>query len=288
MAASNAAVHRAMREQSLKVPWRDLSEASDQMILWLSYALWVRAVLTAEPALPTWLRDCIEQKCPGFLDSRAEGSDLNKLWLDLSTWAHQHHFSAARDGGWLEAVHFYSGRDPRAEHAWNHWTRSESEWATRTPETYPSFDTWHHEALNYSHDVEYLDAARVSDYIEWEAFAFWARLMAESAAQIPTHLLSILEQRCPGFVDQHLAKITGQAELSTALWRQLLAWIEDHHFAEGEVHDRLEVLRAAARTHLRGERIAAYWAHCSGDAALSKSCPGFEQWLRDADAFVTR
>lgn len=289
-AANSAAVHRAMREQSLKVRWRELSEASDQMISWLSYALWVRAVVSAERALPTWLRDCIEQRSPGFLSSRPQPSDPNALWLDLSAWVDQNQFRAAREGRWLEALHYYSGRDPRAERIWDHWTRTESEWGARTPEAYPSFDTWHHEALSYPDAPEIKYPARVGDYIEWEAFAFWARLIAESTAQIPNRLVPVLEQRCPSFVHQSLAKGAEQAEFSTPLWRQLLAWIEDHHFAEAKAQGRLEALRAAARTHLRGERIAAYWAHCSskGGAATPKSYPDFEEWLRDADAFVTK
>lgn len=289
-AANNAAVHRAMREQSLKVRWRDLSEASNQMILWLSYALWVRAIVSTERALPAWLRDCIEQRCPGFLNSRPEQSDLSALWLDLSAWVDQHQFTAAREGGWLEAVHYYSGRDPCAERIWDHWTRTESEWRARTPEAYPPFDNWHNEALSYRDAPENEEPARVGDYIEWEAFAFWARLLAEPAVQIPNRLVPVLEQRCPGFVHQNLPESTEQAEFSTRLWRELLAWIEDHHFAEAKAQGRLDAVRAAARTHLRGERTAAYWAHCSSKwgAAPPKSYPGFEEWLRDADAFVTK
>lgn len=279
-----------MREQSLKVRWRDFSEASDQMISWLSYALWVRAVVNTERALPAWLRDCIEQRCPGFLSSRPEQSEPAALWLDLSAWVDEHQFRAAGEGGWLEALHYYSGRDPRAEQVWDVWTRTETEWGARTPEAYPPFDTWHREALSNRDAPESEDPARVSDYVEWEAFAFWARLIAESAAQIPNRLVPVLEQRCPGFVRQSLAKSTEQAELSTRLWKELLAWIEDHHFAGAKGQGRLEAVRAAARTHLRGERIAAYWAHCSSKwgAAPPKSYPDFEEWLRDADEFVTK
>ena len=289
-AANNVAVHRAMREQSLKVRWRDLSEASDQMILWLSYALWVRAVVSTERALPAWLRDCIEQRCPGFLNSRPERSDPNALWLDLSEWVDQHEFRTASEGGWLEALHYYSGRDPRAERIWDHRTRTETEWGARTPEAYPPFDSWHREALSDRDAAENEDAGEVEDYVEWEAFAFWARLIAEPTAQIPNRLAPVLEQRCPGFVHQGLARSTEQPELSTRLWRELLAWIEHHHFAKAKAQGRLEALRAAARSHLRGERIATYWEHCSSKwgAVPPKSYPDFEEWLGDADEFVTK
>ncbi|MEZ5399226.1 MAG: hypothetical protein R2729_06115 [Bryobacteraceae bacterium] len=260
------------------------------MISWLSYALWVRAVVKTERALPAWLRDCIEQRCPGFLDSRSERSDLNALWLDLSTWVDQQQFRAAGEGGWLEALHYYSGRDPRTERIWDHWTRTETEWGARTPEAYPPFDSWHREALSDRDAAENEDAGQVEDYVEWEAVAFWARLIAEPAPQLPNRLVTVLEQRCAGFVNQSFAKSNEQAELSTRLWKDLLAWIEDHRFAEAKDQGRLEALRAAARSHLRGERITAYWEHCSSKwgAAPPKPYPDFEEWLRDADEFVTK
>ena len=50
------AVHQTMRQQALRVPWREFSDACEQMIEWRSFALWVRAVVSAEQALPGWLQ----------------------------------------------------------------------------------------------------------------------------------------------------------------------------------------------------------------------------------------
>jgi hypothetical protein len=287
-ASKDAAVLRAMRQQSLKVPWRDLSDACHQLIVWRSFALWVRAIINAERALPDWLRERINQRCPGFVANRAKSSDYESIWVDLSAWVDEHFFSTAYRRGWLDALHFYSGRDPLSEQVWNQWTHVESEWRARRPKAYPSFEEWQREALNNAAAGEAAD--RVNEYIEWEALAFWARLIAESARGTPAHLVAVLNERCPGFVDQIPGKDASRTGFSTRLWRELLAWIERHQLGRTTSDVDLDAVRAAARTHLRGERIAAYWAHCSSrwKTRPPGRYPGFEEWLREADAFVTK
>jgi hypothetical protein len=84
-ASDDAALHRRMRQQSLKTPWRNLADECEQMIEWRSFALWVRAIIEAERSLPQWLREAIDQRCPGFPQGRSNADDLDSLWLDLST-----------------------------------------------------------------------------------------------------------------------------------------------------------------------------------------------------------
>jgi hypothetical protein len=131
-------------------------------------------------------------------------------------------------------------------------------------------------------------AALVSQYIEWEAFAFWARLMVERHAKIPAEVAAAIEQRCPGFLSYLRTQPTGQTEYATWFWRELLSWIESHVFAAAKDELWIETVRDAARTHLRGQRIAAYWAHCSSECQRSPpaSNPSLEHWLNEADAFM--
>ncbi len=287
--SGGAAVRRAMRQQSLKVPWRTFSVDCAQMIMWRSFALWVRAIVTSERSVPDWLGKCIDQRCPGMLDDRRESSDYNSIWLEISEWVDAHQFGGARDGGWLDALHYYSGRDPRSELVWGHWITVDSAWRQRRPKEYPSFEEWQQAAQGNSAVAEDEATAPVNRYIEWEAFAFWSRAIVESAGEMPGHLISVLEQRCPGFVD-HVRRQRGRARFATRFWKELLAWIEEHAFAEALADSSLSAIRAAARTHLRGERIAAYWADCSSRWAKAppNAYPSFEDWLRGADAFVIR
>jgi hypothetical protein len=299
--AADAAVHRKMREQSLRVPWRELADACERLVEWRSYALWVRAIINAEQGLPEWLREHLDQRCPGFLESRPRRANPDTIWLDLSGWVDDHFFRAARDGGWLDALHYYSGRCPRSERVWEHWTREDSAWANSRPLAYPSFEEWQEALKNYPPPDEEQArrtllpddrfAALIEEYIEWEAFAFWVRAVVESAGEVPAELADVLRQRCPGFLD----RVRGEkgprgTEYTTWLWRELLAWIEASFFGEPRAASCLDKLRDAARTHLRGERIAAWWADCSSRWRRKPpaSYPSFDEWLQMADTFVTQ
>ncbi len=289
-AARQVAVHRRMREQALKVPWRDIAAALDRLIEHECFALWVRAIADAERAIPEWLLASIEHRYPGFGSSRRSPRSHESVWEDLISWIDDHICTAARDGGWIEALHYYSGQDPRSKDAWTLWTRSESAWQNQKPSKYPSFEEWIQEVRSVA--LPNATAALVPRYIEGEAFAYWVRAVVESARRIPSSIAKSIEQRCPGFLGDRAvhAPAPGTTEYATWLWRELLGWIESRTVAEVGHSLRVEELRAAARDHLRAERIAAYWAEC--DAAWSKQpprvYPDFEEWLRAADRFVTR
>lgn len=285
-ASDDAALHRRMRQQSLKAQWRNLADACEQMVQWRSFALWVRAIIGAEHSLPQWLREAIDQRCPGFLEGRSNAADLDSVWLDLSTWIDEHVFTAARAGGWIEALHFYSGQDSRSEQIWQHWERTEAAWRERKSLRYPTPDEWHQDALKQS-PAHAETTELVAQYIEWEAFAFWARLIAEREPELPSEVAGVIEQRCPGFFAGRHTEEPGRIEYSTWLWRRLLAWIEIHILAGAARASSLDAVRDAARSHLRGERIAEYWADCSSRWRKSPPAPypSFEQWLRDADAY---
>ena len=295
-AARQVAVHRRMREQALKVPWRDIAAAVDRMIEHQCFALWVRAIVDIERAIPDWLLASIEHRYPGFGSSRRTPRSHESIWQDLIAWIDDHVFVSARDAGWVEALHFYSGLDPKSEDAWRLWTRSEAEWQSKMPSKYPSFEEWLQEVSKQASREESRArdaiAALVPRYIEAEAFAYWVRAVVESARRIPSGVAKSIEQRCPGFLGDRAvhAPAPGTTEYASWLWRELLGWMEFRTSSAGGPSSRIEELRSAARRHLRAERVTAYWAEC--DAAWSKqaprSYPGFEDWLRAADSFVTR
>src|SRR5690606_10405104 len=154
------------------------ADTCEQLIEWRSFALWVRAILAAEGTMPSWLVDAIEQRCPGLLNPGQEQPDSEAMWLAISACTEEHVFNAARVAGWIEALHFYSGRDSRSEAVWEAWDRATSEWQHSRPSTYPRFEQWHREALQSVHaDPQF--ARLVDDYIDAEAFAFWTRAITD-------------------------------------------------------------------------------------------------------------
>lgn len=275
------ALHRDMRNQALRVPWRELALACDQLVQWRSFSLWVRAIVAAERTLPEWLAAAIEERCPAFLQSRRTGADLPSLWLDLNEWVDFHYFSEAVQSGWIQALHYYYGRQPAAELIWQQWARMDEQWLSRKPAEYSAFNQWQEQIA-----AQQSPPPPSGQYVEWEAFALWTRSLIEAVHEIPAVVRSAVEARCPGF-ESHVKTLRDNPCSDPAwLWEQLRGWIERHFFAEASQHVSIESLRAAAHRTLRSERIIDYWA--SQNAAAVSQLPTYEQWLSEADAFVLR
>ena len=243
-----------MRDQALKVPWRKLASECERMAMWRSFGLWVRAIADAESALPDGLAAVIEERCPAFLQSRRTGSELESLWLDLGGWVDFHFFSEAMQGGWIQALHYYYGRQPASERIWQHWTRMDEEWRMQKPTVYPTFDQWQLEIANAS-----TPTSATSQYVEWEAFALWVRSLVEAACEVPAIVQVTLEERCPGFLARVNAVRAKPCSDPQWLWDQLRRWIEEHAFAEALCDSSIDSVRADAHRQLRSERVVDYW-----------------------------
>ena len=282
------ALHRNMRDQALRVPWRELASACEHMALWRSFSLWVRAIVDAEQGLPAWLVTEIEDRCPAFLRSRRT-AELESLWLDLNEWVDHHFFAEAAHRSWIQALHYYCGRLPVAEHAWQCWTKADDEWRASRPSRYPTFTDWRATIEKVSEGVLPLDRA-AETYVEWEAFSFWARSLVQAAREIPALVRSALEGKCPGFMEYVTALRPRPCSDPQWLWEQLLQWVDTHSFSEASREKWLDRLQATARRSLRSERVVDYWTKWSTDTGEHPvtGLPTFEQWLAAADAFVVR
>jgi hypothetical protein len=274
------ALHRDMRNQALKVRWRELAAACDQLARWRSFSLWVRAIVDTEHSLPEWLATTIEDHCPAFLQSRRGCAELPSLWLDLNEWIDFHFFSAAIQGGWIQALHYYYGRQPIAEAIWQQWTQMNAQWQVQRPEPYPTFEQWQMPLANVQ------ESAATLEFVEWEAFALWVRSLVEASHGIPAVVRSAITARCPGF-EEHIRALREKPCADAAwLWEELRGWIERQVFAEPNRSTSIETLRADAHRTLRSERISDYWA--GAQLASEPPFPAFETWLANADAFVVR
>ena len=275
--AATALIDRRMLEQSLRVPWKQLSAAVDQIVEWRAFSLWVRAIADTEGSLPRVVCEAIKKRCPGFLEARSEGP-VGKLWTELLAWSERTVFAQAVRGGWIEAAHYYSGLDPRSEPAWQHWERSTAAWASTKPGRYPSFAEWWTEAQHAGAEVE---GPLVEHAIEAAAYSHWAVLVLMTNGDQPA-LREHIEQRCPAFFTRNFLP-AGSDNAALGRFREAL---ESALIGSGP---RFDEARAAARSHLRLLRIAAYFAVCKEQVRLTPAAPipAFEAWLRQADDFVT-
>jgi hypothetical protein len=124
----------------------------------------------------------------------------------------------------------------------------------------------------------------VTEYIEWHAFAYWARLIAEMEGSDSASLHQVLEERCPGFLAsaaEHARKHPREPEF---LWLRLISWIDDRIFAFAKTEGWASALNYYAARDPRMVKIFAHWQEC--DLAWKNSrltvLPDFLEWRADA------
>ncbi len=275
--AATELIDRRMLEQSLRVPWKQLAAAVDQIVEWRAFSLWLRAIADIEGSLPRVVCEAIEKRCPGFLESMSGGL-VGKLWTEVLAWSERNMFAQAVRGGWIEAAHYYSGLDPRSEPAWQHWERSTAAWASKKPGRYPSFEEWWIEAQQAGAEVE---GPLAEHAIEAAAYSYWAVLVLMTNGD-ELAFREHIELRCPAFFTRNSLP-AGSDDSASGRFREAL---EAALIGSGT---RLEEARDTARAHLRLLRLAAYFAVCKEQVRLTPAplVPAFEAWLRQADDFVT-
>lgn len=135
------------KRQLLRVSSARFEKARLEYLQWEAFSLWVRAIADAEKRLPTAVMKTVQQRCPGLLPQGRAPAKL--LPLDILKWVHNHTFGVAKREGWLDALMFYSVRDPRSQRTWAYWEHCEREWKKQRPRSYPPFERWLHAAKKW-------------------------------------------------------------------------------------------------------------------------------------------
>lgn len=292
--------------QARRVPWQRLLSTRNQYIDWQEFYLWVRSVLEIENRIPDWLAEILNERCPGFLENEkglaSKAGKTSPLPLRLEDWMDDHVFGFAKQEGWFSAIAFYAVRDPRYQRAEVCWSECVKKWAQARPIRYPSFEEWQAMAAvcdETAHlapeqrkaqasgklvDRERLQEA-IAHYIDWEAFAYWARPALEHGMPIRNEVRSELERRCPGVLTRSVD--TGKIR-TESVWENLMAWIAERFFTDARAEGWFDAILAAVQRHPRAIRTMEYadhWDEIRGPD-LPVPYPSFEDWRRDADAYV--
>ena len=155
VAKTSSTLRRAAREradnEARRVPWQKLLEARNRYLDWQEFYLWVRSILEVEHRVPAWLREVLDDRCPGFLEEegRAAKRPTRKrpprkrpLHLSLEDWIEDEIFGSIKREGWFNAVAYYAIRDPRYQRAEVCWSECVKKWKRVKPIRYPSLDEW--------------------------------------------------------------------------------------------------------------------------------------------------
>ena len=313
MRNSTAQLQRIAREraddQARRIPWQRLYDARNQYIDWQEFYLWVRSILEVEGRVPDWLAEILNDRCPGFLRTEEgltpQAAKNRPLPLRLEDWIDDNIFGFAKQDGWFNAIAFYAIREPRYQKAEVCWSECVERWNKAKPIQYPSFDEWKEEATRCDDTAHLLPAERkartsaklvapgrlaeaLSLWIDWEAFAYWARGALEFKSGLPTEVASELERRCPGFLEANSG--TGkQGSASTSQdWHSLMCWIADHDFQDAKTEGWFDAILVQARSHPRAIRTMEYADHCDEIWSSAKPAPypPFKDWRRAADSYV--
>lgn len=121
----------------------------------------------------------------------------------------------------------------------------------------------------------------ITEYIQWHAFAYWARLIYETEG-VSVRLHWILEQRCPGFVASAAEYTRKHPREPEFLWLRLISWIDDEIFAFAKIEGWSDALSYYAAHDPRMDKLFAYWQTCdvAGKDGRPAKLPDFEEWRR--------
>lgn len=130
-------------------------------------------------------------------------------------------------------------------------------------------------------------AATVTEFIEWRAFSYWLRLIVEKIGFVPHAVETILQERCPGFLEYSAAYAREHASEEEFLWLRFLEWTDDTRFHAAIIEGWRHVLGYDAMRDPRMDQLRAFWRRCreSWEHPAPASFPNYESWR--ASAFQT-
>ena len=111
-------------------------------------------------------------------------------------------------------------------------------------------------------------AATITEYIESRAFAFWVRLIVETEGGVSPDMKALLDERCPGFLDD----VDAYRRAGAMSWYRFLRISRQRYFAAGPrtiapiVFIRRSAWPTPRRSLRHGMKMGPCLAHCSGSS----------------------
>jgi hypothetical protein len=301
-------------KEAARIPWLRLQEARENYVAWEAFTLWVRATENAAGHFLDFLAEAVEKRCAGFSDFVAKHKQEHPdsppfSWYYLQRWTNERIFGDPWREGWMNAVGYYAARDLASLRNHAYWEHCERQWTVSRPAAYPSFRDW----LKASEqcDDQALDECEmreerrrliklsrrvgpralrkaVNRYLDWEVFAYWARIAIEAGPPLPPSVEREVNRRCPGFLEADAAAHAAEPEEEPHFrFYRLLDWIGEHGFGQAQKEGWYEVVLYQAELHARHARVIDYWHDLESGRTKERSnrYPSFSQWRRATDSY---
>jgi len=126
--------------------------------------------------------------------------------------------------------------------------------------------------------------ATIDDYIQWRAFAFWVRLIVETEGVVSPDMKRLLDDCCPGFLDDAEAYRRWHPREREFLWLRLISWLDRKTFGFAQAEGWLHALGYYATRDPRMDQVTEYWLQCDERWKQDRPSvlPTFEQWRQAA------
>ena len=122
-------------------------------------------------------------------------------------------------------------------------------------------------------------------YVEWEAFALWARAIEDTEGNSPEWLGKAVEKRCRGFLKLVADKRQEHPGDPTFFWYHLERWINQRIFGQAWQGGWMNAVGYYAARDLASLRNHAYWEYCERQWKHSKPAayPSFQEWRKASE-----
>lgn len=302
----NATGRRAL-EQAKRVPWPRLAKAANEYTDWHVFALWARAMVETANNVPPAVKSEIERRAPGAfraLRSKVEATITRGAhpgvvaWEEVICWAEMNVFLAAKRGGWLDALRYFSAMSLRSMKAWSLWERVNADWRVSPPGKLPTLREWEGMVASLSRlsnaecaAQRTLDAMRTMRESDWDkllaafthlnAFCQWMELMLDAQKTTSDQLSRELLKRYPGFT------LVGPTMAFKDAARYLTTWGLSHDMPEAKATGVLAALRFCLRHHPEFGAVRNYarFCRCAWADDSQIHFPTFDEWKQAVDRY---
>ena len=116
-------------------------------------------------------------------------------------------------------------------------------------------------------------------FAEWHMIILWVRIITETTEQLPEIVRSVLQSRCPGFLDSR----SREQKDNLPIWKSLEEWVTAQCFARARADGWFDALMYYAYKDLRTEQAWTTWERTKADwrHTAPVGWPTLEQWTSE-------